>query len=120
MHGTYNSRLMLDLEVVRGEEGLHVVAGVVVPAPLLLLRDHAGGPPLPWRGGAVPAASAPTGRLPVGSVGRPAPGRRRVAVDDLPAVRLAAAPLLQRETHMPAARVTTSTALPADRRRWDR
>lgn len=87
-----------DLEVVRGEEGLDVVAGVEVPA-VLLLRDHArGGPPLPGRGGAVPA-----GRLPVGTVRRPAPGhRRRRRVDGLllAAVRLAAAaPLLQRETH---------------------
>jgi hypothetical protein len=47
---------MLDLEVVRGEEGLHVVAGVVVPAPLLLLRDHAC--PLAASGVLHPAAAA--------------------------------------------------------------
>lgn len=96
------------LEVVRGEEGLDVVAGVEVLALLLLLlRDHAlGGPPLPGRGGAVASP-----RLPVGTVRRPAPGRRR-RVDGLlllAAVRLAAAPLLERETH--AGRMTNDGSI---------
>jgi hypothetical protein len=71
----------LDLEVVRGKEVVDVGAVVVIPAPLLL-RDV--GPPLPWRGRAVPGACRAL-LLP----GRP-----------VLAVRVAStAALLERETH---------------------
>jgi hypothetical protein len=74
---------------VRSEEVVDVGAVVVIPAPPLLLRDI--GPPLPWRGRAVPGACR---ALLLPGAGRPAPGGRPVL-----AVRVAAAPLLERETH---------------------
>lgn len=79
------------LEVVCGEEGLDVGAGVVVP--VALLRDGPRrGPPLPGR---LRAAHAATGRLLLGLVAARRPAPRRLLL-----LGLAAAPLLNRETHM--------------------
>jgi hypothetical protein len=83
-----------NLEVVRCEEVVDVGAVVVVPAALL-----GDGPPLPWRGRAVPGGALLL--LPGGAGGgRPAPRRAPVNL----AIRVA--PLLERETHDDASQLS--------------